>query len=93
MEEKVKKMGLSLYKRFGFPEVKELGLNDTETVGEIYKIEKDKFSRVTDRQHLSGHGVVLFNRQDVEKLPKLEIEAIELIITDNGDVLIINHYF
>lgn len=93
----VEKMDLSLYKRFGYPKVEELGIEyktfDLESLGEMYTIEKYQFSDI-NRQYreISGNAVMLFNRQDIVKMYESGVGAVEFMITNEKGMLLVLHY-
>lgn len=106
----VERMGLSLYKRFGYPDVKELGLDenidsemrsnlginigDLESVGEIYRVDVSRLSNVSLRQNPlpDGKSLVLFTKDDLKKLHQQGVGAVELVITNDQQLLIMLHW-
>jgi len=99
----VEEIDLSLYKRFGYPEVKELGIEhkmlDFESLAEMYTIEKYQFTNISRYcREISGNAVMLFNRQDIIKMYESEIGAVELMFTqdkmythEKGMLLVLHH--
>lgn len=104
----IERQDLSLYKRFGYPEIREIGLWETKgygalkamedilsiaSMGHIYSVNLNKLSK-SEGMGLEGHnGFVLFTRKDIEKLLQFGVGAVELVLSTDNQLLIINHGF
>lgn len=91
-------MDLNLYKQFGHPKVKELGIMlpngyHVETVGEIYEVVLDELPDITNGNLSKGKSLILFSKQDIKKLLQFNVGAVEIEITNESKLVIINHYF
>lgn len=96
----------NLLKWFNQPETKELGVLHGEiatnhpyigyeTEGEIYEVNIiDLPNILTNRQNSlpKGKGFVVV-REDLKKLLKMNVGAVEVVITDDKRLLVIIHHF
>lgn len=95
---KVERIGLRLYKLFGYPDDKELGVDLFEdgwpipSAGEIYNINLLRKHRIKDRNLPGGKSIVLFTRDDIEKLSSIGTLPVELVITNKNKLLVIIHH-
>ena len=86
--EKLEKMNLRLNALLGTPaditDIVTVYLNNKHynTIAGIYSVMVDRLRNVTTRNSLPhGKGFILFNKEDIEKLFKFDIGAIELVTT------------
>lgn len=95
----VEEQDLSLYKRFGYPEIRELGLksprnhfSQRETLGEIYKINIQSLTTSEGIDLEGKKGLVLFTQNDLKKLSET-VDAVEIVFLDGHQMLVNLHGF
>lgn len=88
---------MKLIKLFSNPETKELGVDlhsngrYYESVGQVFEINIDEIPETDDRSIPGGKSLILFDKNDIKKLLETNVGAVELILTKEGKLLIVNH--
>lgn len=90
---------IHILRHFGYPEIKKLQVDIhgngrmLESVGEIFNIrldDKHRTGRFIDLP--KGKRFILFRKQEIKRLLESSVGAVELVLTDKNEILIILHH-